>query len=215
MIMIIAIQSLTSLVRGYNESSKERNYLFLLVFAILLVIVPWGCSEKKFATIQTGLAKKGHFIYGVPFFKQRDSSCGPAALASVTSYWGKKVSMDQVIAKVYLPQLQGTLPMDMESFLREHGFKTESLAGSLDELKEQVKKDVPVICLIDLGFSVYRRPHYVTVIGFDDDDTVVIVHDGLKAQRVISYEQFLKEWGRAGNWMLVARPVTPPDQGRP
>src|SRR5271169_5060368 len=140
MTMIIVIQSLTSLVRGNNERLKGRNYLFLLVFATLLVMVPWGCSEKKFGTIQPNLALRGHFIYGVPFFKQGDSSCGPAALASVTSYWGNKVSMDQVIAKVYLPQLQGTLPMDMESFLREQGFKTDYIAGTMDELKEQIKK---------------------------------------------------------------------------
>lgn len=215
MIMIIPIPALIPLVRSDDEKIRSMNRLFLLAFAILLTMVLAGCSEKNFADLQPGLAKEGHSIYGVPFFKQEDSSCGPAALASVASYWGKKVSMDQVIAKVYLPQLHGTLPMDMESFLREQGFKTASFAGTLDELKELVRKDVPVICLIDLGFSVYRRPHYVTVIGFDDVDTVIIAHDGVKAQTVISYDHFLQEWGRAGNWMLVAQPGTSPDEGRP
>ncbi len=210
--MIISIPSLIPLVISHDKKMKKMmSRLFLFVFAILFIMLSAGCSEKSFASLQPGLDKEGHYINGVLFFKQKDDSCGPAALASVASYWGKKVSMDQVIAKVYLPQLRGTLPMDMESFLREQGLETVSSTGTLDSLKEQVRKDVPVICLIDLGFSVYRRPHYVTVIGFDDVDAVIIAHDGVQAQRVISYEQFLQEWGRAGNWMLVAHPGTSQD----
>ena len=211
--MITSIPSSIPFVSSHNDRMKKRSCIFLLVFAVLLIMHSAGCSEKSFASLQPGLDKEGHYIDGVLFFKQEDSSCGPAALASVASYWGKRVSMDQVIAKVYLPQLRGTLPMDMESFLREQGLETMSSAGTLDALKDQIRNDMPVICLIDLGFSVYRRPHYVTVIGFDDVDAVIIAHDGVHAQRVISYEQFLREWDRAGNWMLVAHPGTSQGQG--
>ncbi len=209
-----AFASLVQIVKSSTRRREERNRLFLLVFAVLLMMVAAGCAEKKFAFLQPGLEKGGHYISGVPFFKQEESSCGPAALASVASYWGRNVSLEHIIAKVYLPQLRGTLPMDMENFFREEGFQTSSSSGNLDKLKEQVRKNVPVICLIDLGFSVYRRPHYVTVVGFDDVDAVIIAHDGQQANRVIEYDKFLKEWDRAGNWMLVARPGTPLDQGR-
>jgi hypothetical protein len=52
------------------------------------------------------------------------------------------------------------------------------------------------------------------VIGFDDVDAVIIAHDGLQSNRVIVYDKFLKEWGRAGNWMLVSHPGTSQGQGR-
>ena len=35
-------------------------------------------------------------------------------------------------------------------------------------------------------------------------DGVLIVHDGVNANKVIGYEKFMKEWDRAGNWMLIA-----------
>ena len=212
--MIISTPSWISLFRGSDDRREGGNGVFLPVFAVVVLMLFPGCSEKSFASLKPGIDKEGHYISGVLFFKQEDSSCGPAALASVASYWGKKVSVNQVVASVYLPQLRGTLPMDMENFLREQGLETVSSAGTLDALKEQVRRNIPVICLLDLGFSVYRRPHYVTVIGFDDMDAVIIAHDGVQEQKVIGYEQFLREWGRAGNWMLVAFPGASQDEGR-
>jgi hypothetical protein len=131
--MTTAVASALHLVKNYDKMRKRRNRHFLVLFAVSLMMIA-GCTEKNFASVQPGLDKEGHYISGVPFFKQEESSCGPAALASVASYWGKKVSVEQVIAKVYLPQLRGTLPMDMESFLREQGFETMSSAGTLNAL---------------------------------------------------------------------------------
>jgi hypothetical protein len=62
------------------------------------------------------------------------------------------------------------------------------------------------------GFGPYRQPHYVTVIGFDDVNAVIIAHDGLKANSVIGYETFEKEWTRAGHWMLIANPKSSKDK---
>jgi hypothetical protein len=98
--------------------------------------------------------------------------------------------------------------MDMEKYLRDKGFETVSFAGTPDELQDRIRGNVPVICLLDLGFGLYRKPHCVTVIGFDDVGKVFVVHDGLTANRVIDYDTFIREWGRAGNWMLVALPGT-------
>jgi ABC-type bacteriocin/lantibiotic exporter with double-glycine peptidase domain len=209
-----AVAAPVQLIKGRVTRRQWRSPLLPLLFAVLLITAPWGCAGKQFSSLRPGLEKGGHYISGVPFFKQEESSCGPAALASVVSYWGGNVSLEQVIAKVYLPQLRGTLPMDMEGYLRQEGFLTSSSSGDLDRLKEVVGKNVPVICLIDLGFSVYRRPHYVTVIGFDDVDAVIIAHDGLQANKVIEYGEFLREWGRAGNWMLIARPGPAHEEGK-
>jgi len=175
------------------------------LIAILVSAISIGCTTvPNFAKIQSSLNEHGHYIEGVPFYLQGESSCGPAALASVTSYWGRHVDLEQIKARVYLAELRGTLPIDMESYLRDVGFETKSNPGTVDGLKSQIRRNIPVICLVDLGFSVYRRPHYVTVIGFDDANQVVIAHDGLTANKVISWERFIKEWGRAGNWMLIA-----------
>jgi ABC-type bacteriocin/lantibiotic exporter with double-glycine peptidase domain len=192
-----------------REDRGRRGVLFILLALPALASFP-GCAGMDFSALQPGIEERGHYIADVPFYQQGEDSCGPAALASIASFWGQQVNVEQIKAGVYLPELRGTLPMDMERFMREAGFRTFSSSGTLDDLKARVRKNVPVICLLDLGFSVYRRPHYVTVIGFDDVNRVLIIHDGVTENKVIGYESFLKEWERAGNWMLVAVPVPPP-----
>lgn len=197
-------------VVSVRRKCRVHSVFFLLALAALASFS--GCAGRDFSTLRSGIEERGHYIENVPFFRQGENSCGPAALASVASFWGQQVNVEKIKARVYLPELRGTLPMDMERFLREAGFRTISFSGTLDELKTRVRENVPVICLLDLGFSLYQKPHYVTVIGFDDANGVVIAHDGVKANTVIGYEKFMKKWGRAGNWMLVATPGTPSEK---
>jgi ABC-type bacteriocin/lantibiotic exporter with double-glycine peptidase domain len=196
-----------------RENRGWSSVLFILLALPALLPLP-GCAGEGFSALRSGIEERGHYIAGVPFYRQEENSCGPAALASVSSFWGQQVNVERIKVKVYLPELRGTLPMDMERFLREAGFRTISSAGTLDELRTRVQDNVPVICLLDLGFSLYHQPHYVTVIGFDDVNRVLIAHDGVNANTVIGYEKFVREWGRAGNWMLVTLPGTPSREDR-
>jgi ABC-type bacteriocin/lantibiotic exporter with double-glycine peptidase domain len=165
-----------------------------------------GCRSIDFAALRPGIESRGHYIEGVPFYRQSESNCGPAALASILAFRGRPVNLEQIKDKVYIPKLRGTLPMDMENYAREAGLKAESSAGTLDELKVYIRNGIPIICLLDLGFGLYQRPHYITVIGFDDLHAVIIEHDGLKPNSVVTYEKFSKAWTRAGSWMLVITP---------
>lgn len=193
------------------STCSRANGLFFFLLATVCTIIILGCASKNFSTLRPGIEVRGHYIDGVPFYRQKESYCGPAALASVLGFWGRPASLEQITAAVYLPELRGTLPMDMEHFMREAGFETISSAGTLEELKIRIRTDLPVICLLDLGFGPYRQPHYVTVIGFDDANAVIIAHDGLKANSVIGYKIFEKEWNRAGHWMLIANPKSSKD----
>lgn len=190
---------------------NARNVGIFAAVALMAAMVLTECAERDFAAFRADIGARGHYIEGVPFYRQKEDSCGPAALAAVASFWGREASPDRIASRVYMPKLRGTLPMDMESYLREAGFGTASSSGTLDEMKTQIRKNVPVISLLDLGFGLYRKPHYVTVIGYDDAREVLIVHDGVVENRMIGYDRFMKQWGRAGNWMLVARPKTTSD----
>jgi ABC-type bacteriocin/lantibiotic exporter with double-glycine peptidase domain len=194
----------TSTGRGH-DTACSRLFCFFAI-ALLASSFITGCGGKSFASLRSGIETRGHYIEGVPFYRQSESTCGPAALASILAFWGRPVDIEQITAQVYLPKLRGTLPMDMENFAKEAGLKAVSSAGTLDKLKAYVGKEIPVICLLDLGFGPYQRPHYVTVIGFDDINEVIIEHDGLNPDCVVSYAKFNKAWTRAGSWMLVITP---------
>jgi len=186
----------------------ETAFAWLLMYFSLLLTAafPAGCASRDFAALQPGLELHGHYIEGVPFYRQSESTCGPAALASILAYWGRPETLERITAAVYLPKLGGTLPMDMVSFAQEAGFKATPSSGTLAELKTAIRKETPIICLLDLGFGLYHRPHYVTVIGFDDIHDVIICHDGSTPNSLIGYDKFNKEWARAGSWMLVIEP---------
>jgi hypothetical protein len=96
--------------------------------------------------------------------------------------------------------------MDMENFARDSGFTTASSESTLKKLKAYIRQGIPVICLLDLGFGEDHQQRYVTMVGFDDVNAVVICHDGLMPNRLIGYDAFNNAWSRAGNWLLVIVP---------
>jgi ABC-type bacteriocin/lantibiotic exporter with double-glycine peptidase domain len=194
-------------IHPYRNPGKTSPLVRLFFCpAAVFVLLLSGCAGKNLSDLLPGIQERGHFIPGVPFVKQDEGSCGPAALAGVMAFWGRPRSLEQIRAAVYLPELRGSLPMDMERYAREGGFQTSSSNATLDKLKSAIRSGTPVICLLDLGFGLYRKPHYVIVLGFDDEQAVVVEHDGLKPNRVVRYDAFQKAWSRAGRWMLVIEP---------
>ncbi len=192
--------------RAANRRPSVGGLLSFTLVPLISMLCP-GCAGKNFSDVRPGIESRGHYIENVPFYRQGDSDCGPAALAGVLAFRGHSVSMERIAANIYLPQLKGTLPMDMERFARESGFGTDSSPGTLDRLKTLIRNGTPVICLIDLGFSYYKQPHYVTVVGFDDVNAVVIMHNGLEQNRLMSYDTFDRAWARAGRWMIDIEPL--------
>jgi ABC-type bacteriocin/lantibiotic exporter with double-glycine peptidase domain len=189
-------------IRAVN-SFRAAHGLFLLC---LLAALSAGCAARPFADIREHIEARGHYINGVPFVRQTSEDCGPAALAGVMAFHGRQPDLAAITAAVYLPQLGGTLPMDLERYAKEAGFLTDAGPGTLDTLRRTIRNNRPVICLLDLGFGPYRAPHYVTVTGFDDGNQLMIMHDGVDPDRTMAYEKFGKVWKRAGNWMIVVRP---------
>ncbi|MHB8844859.1 MAG: C39 family peptidase [Nitrospirota bacterium] len=177
--------------------------LFLPILALLLTV---GCGALNFEAVLPGIEARGHYIDGVPFIRQTGNDCGPAALAGVFAFYGKPADLDAITAAIYLPRLRGTLPMDLEQYARTSGFQTRSSDNTPKALKEAIRHNNPVICLLDLGVGPYRQPHYVIVTGFDEVNALFIMHDGKTADRTMAYEKFGKYWLRAGNWMVVISP---------
>jgi ABC-type bacteriocin/lantibiotic exporter with double-glycine peptidase domain len=193
-------------MRAVNRSCPVRG-LFLLG---LVIILSAGCSALNFEVVRPGIETRGHYIDGVPFIRQSGNDCGPAALAGVFSYYGKPADLAAVTAAIYIPKLRGTLPMDLEQYARTAGFQTRSSGNTVDALRAAIRNNNPIICLLDFGFGPYRQPHYVTAIGFDDGNKIIIMHDGTTANRTMTNETFWKYWSRAGNWMVVITPQTRP-----
>lgn len=136
--------------------------------------------------------------------KQASNFCGPASLESVLKFYGVPGDQDTIARSVYSQGLKGSLVTDLENYARSKGMKTTLSQGSLDDIKRLVDEGRPVIVLVDLGFWVVSKPHYLVVTGYAGDD--VIAHTGFESSRHFSYEDFTRIWKKKDSVYLVIYP---------
>lgn len=144
-------------------------------------------------------------IDGVPFVKQKDKYCGPAAMASVMQFYGRDVGQDEIAEAVYTPGLDGALISDMENYARAEGYRTEAVNGGEESLAALVDEGVPAILLVDRGKWKVSVPHYYVVYGYDAAKGTFILHTGDKGGQEIPFEKLDGEWKKMNRLMLVIR----------
>ncbi|HPC46639.1 MAG TPA: cysteine peptidase family C39 domain-containing protein [Deltaproteobacteria bacterium] len=146
-------------------------------------------------------------VDGVPFYRQDTNLCGPAALSSVLAYHGLIVDQKTIADAVYTDKLRGSLITDLENYAKSRGFGTRLAQGSMGDIVEALRHKMPVIVLVDMGFWVFSRPHYLVVTGWSDRG--VRAHTGTEADRVFSREEFERIWARKGSVYLLVLPPSP------
>lgn len=146
-------------------------------------------------------AGASHIISGVPFVMQDSEYCGPASLSSVLSYYGDTVDQKTIGKAVYSPKLQGALITDLENYGGARGFQTKIGRGRTKEIKEFLSENKPVIVLVDLGFWVISKQHYLVVYGYNEQG--FLAHNGFEAAHLYPYEEFEKIWEKAGSSFLL------------
>lgn len=127
--------------------------------------------------------------------------CGPAALSSVLSYYGKTLSQEQIAEVVFDKRLKGSLITDLKKYSEDLGFKTEFSTGDVSVIKKLIDQNRPVIVLVDIGFFIFSKPHYLVIFGYDEEG--FICHTGFKASQKIKFSRFEKIWQKIGNTYLV------------
>jgi ABC-type bacteriocin/lantibiotic exporter with double-glycine peptidase domain len=154
----------------------------------------------------------------VPFVRQEKDGCGAASIAMVMQYWqhqqGVAFNQDSdaihIHRELYSSKAHGIYASDMERYLREKGFRTFTIRGEWEDLKQHLDKGRPlVVALKPAGGGAL---HYVVVTGLDSQDGVVMIND--PAQRKLLKQDrsaFEREWSGAGKWTLLALPQ---DQAR-
>jgi predicted double-glycine peptidase len=139
-------------------------------------------------------------IENVPFFPQDDFQCGPASLAMVLSYNGVHVTPEDIAKEIFSQSAGGTLTIDMVLYAQRRGLSAFQRKGSMEELKKSIASGYPVIVLVDYGYSLYKRNHYMVVKGYNSHG--VIVNSGKNRDKFIATKDFLKTWEKTNFWTL-------------
>jgi predicted double-glycine peptidase len=154
----------------------------------------------------------------VPFVKQEKDGCGAASIAMVMQYWqrqqGEPARPDsdaiQIQRALYSAKAHGIYASDMERYFREKGFRTFTIRGAWEDLKQHLDKGRPLIVALQPAGGGAPL-HYVVVTGVDQEQGIVMVND--PAQRKLLKQDrpsFEQAWSATGKWTLVALPQTEP-----
>ncbi|MBP0118753.1 MAG: PA2778 family cysteine peptidase [Candidatus Nitrotoga sp.] len=140
----------------------------------------------------------------VPFFSQEVFQCGPSSLAMSLHAAGIAVTPDVLGSEVYLPEMRGSLQVEMISATRRHGAVAYQLAPELKDVLHEVATGTPVVVLQNLAFNWYPMWHYAVVVGYDLDRAEVILRSGREERQVLSMSTFEHTWSRSNRWAMVA-----------
>lgn len=145
-------------------------------------------------------------LSSTPFIAQEDYECGPAALAMVLQSAGLRVTAEQLVDQVYLPQRKGSLQVEVLAASRRHGLPGYVLAPQLDAVLREVAAGHPVLVFQNLSLPVYPVWHFAVVMGYDRERNVVFLHSGRTQAMEMSLYAFERTWERGGYWAMVALP---------
>lgn len=107
-------------------------------------------------------------------------SCGPSALQSVLSYWGKEVDEAELMKLLHTTAEAGTYPDDIARGARALGFEAEVKANlTLDEVARFTADGTPMIALAQVWRSArnatasvedeWDNGHYIVVLAVDEN----------------------------------------------
>jgi len=123
-------------------------------------------------------------------FKQTPGYCGPACARMVLNYYGIKKSEEELAQAIGATREDGCNPWEIADGMEKIGLKSYYKKNSnLDEIKELLKKDIPVI--IDWNPSGYG--HYSVVVGIEKGS--IYLADPKKDDIVsMSEKDFIERW---------------------
>src|SRR5205823_8928965 len=138
------------------------------IAGVFILLALCGCAglAPQTATLRETLAPALHERFEltqVPFFPQDEYQCGPAALATALASSGVKVTPEELVPQVYIPERKGSLQVEMLAAARRHGLISYQLAPRLEDLLRELNAGTPVIVLQNLGIG--ESWHYAVAIG--------------------------------------------------
>jgi ABC-type bacteriocin/lantibiotic exporter with double-glycine peptidase domain len=145
-----------------------------------------------------------HIVPGVPFYAQETDQCGPASLAGVMNFWHVAVSPAEIAGEIYSESARGTLTLDMVLYPQRKGLAAEQYSGGMADLRKRIDAGLPLIVLVDKGFSVVEVAHFMVIVGYDGGG--IIANSGGTGGEYVSGEDFLRTWKRTNYWTLLIRP---------
>lgn len=172
-----------------------------------------GCATSFTYRVNPPVALETHesfYLENVPSVAQKTYQCGPAALESVSRYWGRSADADSISKALYKSKTGGVFNFSLMQYAKTIGFWSEiHKAQSEEDLKQWLRKGVPPIVMLDSGTLWAHTYHFVVLKGFDDALKIFYANTGVLETQAIDYGEFGRRWKKADTWSLI---VSPPEK---
>ena len=138
-----------------------------------------------------------------PFYPQLEHHCGPAALITVLEASGAAPTYDDVVDRIYIPDLEGSLQVELMAATRSFGRIPFRLPGELQPVLSEVEAGRPVLILQNLGIPGRPAWHYAVVIGYDRERAEILMRSGTEPQQKTPTRRWMRQWDWASRWAIV------------
>lgn len=183
-------------------NARLLSGVFLCLLLVGCAATPQTDKLLQMQSFNASLPEKAE-LNDVPFFPQKKYQCGPAALATMLTYQHIHTTPDQLTDKVYIPEREGSLPIEMIVTARSFGLMTYKLSPQLSSILKEVSHGHPVLVFQNLSFSFWPMWHYAVVVGYDINKSEIILRSGTTKRHVVGLATFERTWQRAKHWAYV------------
>jgi tetratricopeptide (TPR) repeat protein len=182
---------------------KNARLLSGVFFSLLLTACAGTPQTQKLSQLPPADIPRTVELNGVAFFPQEKYQCGPAALATVLSAQGVQIRAEDLVDKVYLPEREGSLQIEMVATARSYKQLTYPLSGELDAILKEVASGRPVLIFQNLSLPWVPQWHYAVVVGYDLAQQTITLRSGTTKRRITSLSTFERTWQRGDYWAYV------------
>jgi hypothetical protein len=162
-----------------------------------------------------GSAAESGIWLDIPFVHQTADGCGAASLAMIIEYWrtqgyrtdAQVPDVGDIQHLLFSPEDHGIRASVVRDYLEQHGFRTYVFHGDPGLLRHHIARGRPL--MVTLKPAVRAPLHYLVIAGLEPDEGVILVNDPAERKLVKrSLRDFEREWQAAGNWTLLAVPIS-------
>jgi tetratricopeptide (TPR) repeat protein len=202
---VVGLEALDRLGRRAARNARAIAGVFVCACAAALsgCAALWPQTAELRKALPAGVPEKVELAQ-VPFFPQEEYQCGPAALATALATFGAKVTPEELVPQVYIPERKGSLQIEMLAAARRHGMVSYQLAPRFEHLLRELAAGHPVIVLQNLGIG--EGWHYAVAVGYDYERGELLLRSGTTERQVLAFTVHEVVWKRSGYWAMVALP---------
>lgn len=169
--------------------------------AALSIVLVTGCAS--FDTRIPASWEPRIELTETPFYPQLEHHCGPAALSTVLEASGLAPDYDEVVDRIFVPGLEGSLQVELMAATRSFERIPFRLSGELRAVLAEVESGRPVLILQNLRVPSLPAWHYAVVVGYDRERAEILMRSGNDPLQATPSRRWMRQWDWASRWAVV------------